>query len=134
MNRVAKARFRATNVRGGTLEMGEGDSADFTPVELLLAAVAGCTGIDVDYITAKRAEASGLTITVTANKVRDPSPNGGNYLTDIVLNFDASFPAGADGDAARAVLPAAIAKSRDRLCTVGRTIERGTPIGTTLSS
>jgi len=38
------------------------------------------------------------------------------------------FPAGADGDAARAVLPDAIRKSHDRLCTVGRTVELGTPI------
>ena len=128
VERVGKARFRATNVRGGTLDMSEGTGPEFTPVELLLAAIAGCTGIDVDYITAKRAEANTLAITVTANKVRDEH---GNHLTGIVLNFDASFPDGADGDAARAVLPDAIRKSHKRLCTVSRTVELPTPITTT---
>jgi putative redox protein len=41
-----------------------------------------------------------------------------------------AFPAGAAGDAARAVLPDAVRKSHDGLCTVGRTVELGTPIGT----
>ncbi|HEY3736328.1 MAG TPA: OsmC family protein [Jatrophihabitans sp.] len=129
VERLSKARFRATNARGGTIDMGEATGTDFTPVELLLAALAGCTGIDVDYITAKRAEATSLTITVDATKVRDA---GGNRLSDIVLSFDASFPGGEGGDAARGVLPDAIAKSHDRLCTVGRTIELGAPITTTI--
>jgi hypothetical protein len=40
------------------------------------------------------------------------------------------FPAGEDGDQARAILPDAVSKSHDRLCTVGRTVEIGTPITT----
>jgi putative redox protein len=47
-----------------------------------------------------------------------------------VVTFRVRFPDGADGDAARAVLPEAVQRSHDRICTVGRTVELGTPIGT----
>ena len=43
LTRLRKARYLATNQRGGTLEIGEGDDATFSPVELLLAALAACT-------------------------------------------------------------------------------------------
>ena len=35
---------------------------------------------------------------------------------------------GEDGDAAREVLPSAIAKSEERLCTVGRTVQLGASV------
>ena len=38
------------------------------------------------------------------------------------------FPEGEDGDQAREVMPRAIAQTRDRLCTVGRTVQVGAPI------
>jgi len=38
------------------------------------------------------------------------------------------FPAGPDGDRARSVLGRALAQSRDRLCTVARTIQLPTPV------
>ena len=67
---------------------------------------------------------------VDANKVRDA---GGNRLTDIQVTFQISFPAGGHGDDARAILPDVVKKSHDRLCTVGRTVEIGTPITTSIS-
>lgn len=130
LDRVEKARFRATNVRGGTLDLGEGTDADFTPVELLLVAIAGCTGIDVDYITTKRAEACSFALTVSADKVRDEH---GNHLQDIEVRFAVEFPDGPGGDAAREILPSAIQKSHDRLCIVSRTVELGTAIQATIS-
>jgi putative redox protein len=45
-----------------------------------------------------------------------------------VITFRVSFPDGEAGDRARVVLPDAVQKSHDRLCTVSRTIELGTPI------
>ena len=48
----------------------------------------------------------------------------------IEVVFDVVFPEGEAGDAARTVLPVAITKSHDRLCTVSRTVELGTPIDT----
>jgi hypothetical protein len=41
-----------------------------------------------------------------------------------------AFPAGEQGDQARKLLPDAVRKSHDRLCTVSRTVELGTPIAT----
>jgi uncharacterized OsmC-like protein len=39
------ARYAATNRRDGTIEVGEGDDASFTPVELLLTALAACSAL-----------------------------------------------------------------------------------------
>ena len=125
ISRLRKARFLARNERGGELEFGEAEDGAFTPVELLLAAIAGCTAIDVDYITAKRAEADRFEITIDADKLRDEQ---GNRLRDIRLTFDVDFPEGDGGDAAREVLPSAVQRSHDRLCTVSRTVEVGTPV------
>jgi uncharacterized OsmC-like protein len=125
LDRITKARFLATNARGGTITVGEGTDADFTPVELLLVAIGACTAIDVDYITAKRAEATEFRLEVLGEKVRDEQ---GNHLTGLTTVFRVRFPDGEPGDAARAVLPDAVAKSHDRLCTVSRTVEIGTPV------
>lgn len=127
ITRLRKARFVARNARGGELEFGEGDDEAFSPVELLLTAIAGCTGIDVDYITAKRAEADRFVVTVDAQKIRDEH---GNRLVDLELRFSVDFPDTEGGQAARDVLPAAVQRSHDRLCTVGRTVEVGSPIRT----
>ena len=131
LTRLRKARFVARNERGGELEFGEGDDEAFSPVELLLAAIAGCTAIDVDYITAKRAEADSFELTVEAEKIRDEQ---GNRLTDIVVRFAVEFPDSEGGAAAREVLPSAVQRSHDRLCTVSRTVEVGTPVAVHVES
>jgi uncharacterized OsmC-like protein len=123
--RTDKARYRATNVRGGVLPIGSGDDVDFTPVELLLAAIGGCSAIDVDLITGKRAQPDRFEVRATGEKVRDEL---GNRLTGLRLVFDVTFPEGEEGDAARAVLQSAIEKSRDRLCTVSRTVAVESPV------
>ncbi|HET8588126.1 MAG TPA: OsmC family protein [Nakamurella sp.] len=128
LDRIGPGRFRAVNARGGTLEFG-GDGTDFTPVELLLTAIGGCTGMDVDAITGRRAQPESFTVTVRANKVRD---DHGNHLADVTVNFAVTFPSGPDGDAAREVLPEAVRKSHDRLCTVSRTVELPTPVTTSI--
>ena len=102
----------------------DGDPA-FTPVELLLTAIAGCTAIDVDLILSKRAEPLQFDVSMTANKVRDAL---GSHLTDLVVRFEVVFPDGDDGDAAREVMPAAVQRVHDSLCTVSRTVEIGTPV------
>ena len=123
--KIGDARYKATNKRGGVLPIGEGDDPDFTPVELLLAAIASCTAIDVEYITRKRAPVLSFTVRSEGDKVRDEN---GNHLTNLRLVLDVEFPEGEGGDAARAVLPDAIAKSRDRICTVSRTVALGSPV------
>jgi len=125
LTKMGEGRFKATNARGGVLSLGSGGDPDFTPVELLLAALAGCSAIDVDLITRKRAEASTFEVTAEGTKIRDEH---GNRLTDLRITFDVRFPDGEDGDRAREALPRSIGQSRDRLCTVGRTVQLESPI------
>lgn len=125
ISRIAPGRFRAVNARGGELEFGSGDDADFTPVELLLTAIGGCSGIDVDLITGRRAQPESFAVTVEADKVRD---GDGNHLAGVRVSFALRFPAGEAGDAARQVLPDAVQRSHERLCTVSRTVQLPTPV------
>lgn len=125
LRRTGKARFEAVNSRGTVLPMGSGDEPDFTPIELLLVALAGCTAIDVDLITGKRAEPERLDVIARGDKVRDEL---GNHMTGLRLTFDVAFPVGEDGDRAREVLPRTLERVHDRVCTVVRTIELGEPV------
>jgi len=127
LERIENSRYLVTNDRGGQIGIGTGQGTDFTPVDLLLAAIGGCTAVDVDILTSRRAEPGTFEIVIEAEKIRDEA---GNRLTDIVVNFRVRFPAGEPGDKARALLPDAVKKSHDRLCTVSRTVELGTPIAT----
>jgi uncharacterized OsmC-like protein len=127
VERISGGMYTAANSRGGQIMVGTGGGADFTPTELLLVAVAGCTAIDVDILTSRRAEPERFQVAAEADKVRGPD---GNRLTGIQVTFRVAFPAGDQGDAARAILPDVVQKSHDRLCTVSRTIELGTPIAT----
>jgi len=125
LERVKNSRYTAVNERGGTISMGTGDGTDFTPVELLLAAIGGCTAIDVDTLTSRRAEPDSFETVIDAEKVRDAA---GNHLADIQVTFRIAFPPGEQGDKASELLPDAVRKSHDRLCTVSRTVELGTPV------
>jgi len=125
LERIENSRYTAINERGGKITIGGG--TDFTPVELLLVAIGGCTAIDVDLLTSRRAEPDSFEIVVDAEKARDAA---GNHLTDLQVTFRIVFPAGEQGEAARELLPDAVRKSHDRLCTVSRTVELGTPIAT----
>jgi len=126
IERIANSRYTVTNERGGTITIGSGDGTDFTPVELLLTAIGGCTAIDVDILTSRRAEPDSFVVDVGAEKVRDDK--GRNQLADIVVTFRISFPDGEGGGKARALLPEAVRRSHEQLCTVSRTVELGTPI------
>jgi putative redox protein len=127
VQRTALGAYTAANSRGGQIPVGSGGTADFTPVELLLAAIGGCTAVDVDLVTSRRAEPEAFEVAIGADKVRDER---GNHLAGLEVTFRVVFPGGEQGDAARAVLPGVASLSHDRLCTVSRTVELGTPITT----
>jgi putative redox protein len=127
ISRTSAGRYTAVNGRGGTLEFGTGDVDDFTPVELFLAAIGGCTAVDVDVFTTRRAEPASFVVEVGGDKVRD---EGGNRMEELSVTFRLTFPDGEGGDAARALLPEAVQRSHDRLCTVSRTVELGTAVST----
>ncbi|MFI6265572.1 OsmC family protein [Micromonospora sp. NPDC051006] len=101
-------------------------------MELLLAAIGGCTAVDVDYITSRRAEPIEFSVEVTGDKIRDET--GGNRMENLTVAFTVMFPAGEDGDKAREALPRALQQSHDRLCTVSRTVELGTPVSTSVAA
>ena len=125
VERLAAGQYEAVNSRGGRIVFGRGGDEAFTPTELLMIAIGGCTAIDVDIITTRRAEPERFEIVVDADKVNE---GGRNHLTNIETTYRLKFPAGEAGDKARAVLPDAIKQSHDRLCTVGRTVEEASPI------
>lgn len=125
LTRTGPSAYRVTNARGGSLDVGAGGSSDFTPVELLLAAAAGCAAIDVDLLTSRLAEPTGFAVVADGEKVRD---RNGNHLAGLRVEFTVRFPEGTEGDAARARLGEAVAMSRDRLCTVSRTVALPTPV------
>jgi putative redox protein len=127
ITRTSAGRYTAVNGRGGVLDFGTGDLDDFTPVELFLTAIGGCTAVDVDILTTRRAEPESFVVQVNGEKVRD---DGGSRMEELSVTFRVRFPEGEDGDAARALLPDAMQRSHDRLCTVSRTVELGTPVAT----
>jgi len=125
IERLDEGIYLARNRRGLELRFGSRDPESFTPVELLLAAIAGCSAVDVDVVTGRRSAAEEFTARVDARVEREA---GGNVLRDIELTFRVRFPQGPDGDAAREILPRAVRTSHDRTCTVSRTIEAGVPV------
>ncbi|QDO03310.1 OsmC family peroxiredoxin [Streptomyces sp. S1A1-8] len=134
VERTGTGHFTATNPRGGTISFGTSSDphggTDFTPVELLLAAIGGCTAADVDVATARHAEPTGFTVSVRGDKISDEF---GNRMTDLMVTFSVTFPDGELGDRARAILPRAVKTSHARLCTVSRTVEIGTPVTATVA-
>ena len=130
LTRLGHGRYEAVNVRGGTIEFSTDREQTFTPVELFLASIAGCAAIDVDFITSKRSEPLRFEVSMTANKVRDEQ---GNHLVNLAMTFDVAFPDDEGGRAAAEVLPDAITRTHDRLCTVSRTVEIGTPVAASIA-
>lgn len=122
LNRLAEQSYEAVNSRGATMRFGAEEG--FTPVELLLAAIAGCSSIDVDVVTSRHSTPEVFEVTAEADKVSD----GGNRLENIRLTFDLRFPDDEGGDAARARINAALRASHNSGCTVSRTVELPTPV------
>ncbi len=123
LTRVAPGRYQARNSRGTTIEFGTGDD-QFAPGELFLASIAGCSSVDVDAMTSRRAEPDVFEVTSSGVK----STEGGNHYEDITVTFRLRFPEGEQGDAARDRIPAAVQASQDRECTVSRTVAAGSPV------
>src|SRR3954463_5495276 len=112
--RLANSSYRVTKDRGGSITVGSGGAdTDFTPVELLLAAIGTCSAIDVDIVTSRRAEPTEFRATVSGDKLRDTEQ--GNRRETLAVESPIHFPDGEDGDKAREALPRAVKMSHDRL-------------------
>jgi uncharacterized OsmC-like protein len=122
LTRESKGIYIATNKRGATLRFGPGMEVGFSPVELLLAALAGCSGVDLDYMTSRKAEP--LCFDATSEATYDKGESG-NLLRDFVVSFHLEFPEGEDGDRARERIEPALKATREKTCTVSRTLEAG---------
>lgn len=126
LERIEQGRYRATNSRGGTLEFGSGGTEEFTPVELLLAAIAGCSSVDVDIVTSRRSEPTEFRVVCSAEKGVDES--GGAHLDDVQVSFSIAFPADEGGEQAERMVDRLLKLSHDKDCTVSRTVELPTPV------
>ncbi|GAA4284105.1 OsmC family protein [Brevibacterium daeguense] len=124
ITRVGENHYRAVGANGATLEFGRGEGL-LTPVELLLAALAGCSAIDVDTVTSRRTEPERFSVGASSNLI---SEDGATRLTDISLDFDLAFPDDEAGRAAAGMVERLVQLSHDKHCTVSRTVEHATPV------
>ena len=124
--RTATGHYTARNAAGAEIAFGQGEDL-LSPVELLLAAIAGCSSIDVDTVTSRSAEPSEFRIEATGHKVVEE--NGANRMDGLNLSFHLSFPDDVDGRKAAGMVERLVALSHDKYCTVSRTVEHGAAVG-----
>jgi len=122
--RTATARYTVRNADGAEIEFGHGEGL-LSPVELLLAAIAGCSSIDVDMVTARSCEPSRFRVEASGHKVVE---DGANRMDGLHLSFNVAFPDTEDGRKAAGMVDRLAALSHDKYCTVSRTVERGTAV------
>ncbi|MFF0903238.1 UNVERIFIED_CONTAM: OsmC family protein [Kocuria sp. CPCC 205316] len=125
LTRTATGHYTARNSEGAEIAFGRGEGL-LSPVELLLAAIAGCSSIDVDIATSRSAEPSEFRVEATGQKILEE--NGANRLEDLHLSFHLSFPDDAPGRKAAGMVERLVALSHDKYCTVSRTVEHGTAV------
>ncbi|MCG7249063.1 OsmC family protein [Corynebacterium striatum] len=108
VTRIGPTHYRATNEEGASLDFGRGEGL-LTPVELLLAAVAGCSAVDVDVVTSRRAEPEAFDVHVE-------------------VGFTLRFPDTPEGRQAQSMVDNLIRISHEKDCTVSRTVEHPTNV------
>ena len=125
VERVESKKYRATSGESGaSLEFGQGEGL-LTPVELLLAAIAGCSAIDVDVATTRRSEPEKFEVAASGYKL---SEQGAGRMEDIKMSFDLKFPDTDEGRKAAGMVERIVKLSHDKYCTVSRTVELGAKV------
>ncbi|MBW4720666.1 OsmC family protein [Saccharothrix obliqua] len=120
VRRVGVHEFVAENDRGASVRIGrKGAEGSFSPVELLLAATAGCAIVTAETLITRRV---GEGLTARADDVR---PAGAHDLDAIpvTLEYDVSTLT----EDQRAALDTAVRRAIEQLCTVSRTIKKAPP-------
>lgn len=125
IERTAVGCYTASNAAGAQVPFGHGDDL-LSPVELLLAAIAGCSAIDVDTVTSRSAEPTEFRVTATGHRIVEEDK--ANRLDDLNLSFSLAFPDTEGGHKAAGLVERLVALSHDKYCTVSRTVEHGTPV------
>jgi uncharacterized OsmC-like protein len=123
IHRVARAKFVATNARGAEITIGRSqDGADFSPVELLMAALGACAGLSADHIVSRRL-GDDAPINVVVEAVKDEEAD---RLTSASTRFELDASSLSEADAA--TLATLVRRAVERTCTVSRTVEPGMPV------
>jgi len=114
-------RFVASDDRGHSIVMDTskehgGEGSGFTPMQLLLAALGGCTGMDITNIMQKqRQKLTGLDILVSGERVADPPRVYSKVHVDYKLEGD---------HLKEKAVQRAIQLSEETYCSVGATIKK----------
>lgn len=124
MERLSEKHYKATNSDGDSVEFGVGPGL-LSPVELLLAAIAGCASVDVDVVTSRRSEPDFFRVTVEGDRVLE---EGSSRLSAVRALFDVTFPEDAQGQQAQSMVKRLVQLSHDKDCTVSRTVENPTHV------
>ncbi len=116
VERVDDHEFVATNGRGASVRIGrKGQEGSFSPVELLVAAAAGCAMVTSESLILRRT--GGDKLAATADAVQ--SESGNEVLSiPVVLQYDLS--AVDDPEALEIVVRRAV----EQFCTVTRTLKQ----------
>ena len=124
IERIDRLRYRAYGANGATLDFGVGEGL-LTPVELLLAAIAGCSSVDVDAGTSRRSTPEVFEVLASALKQTE---DGAVRLDDVEVDFDVRFPEDGQGAKAQKMVDRLIQLSEQKDCTVSRTVEHPTKV------
>ncbi|MEU4802915.1 OsmC family protein [Actinosynnema sp. NPDC023587] len=120
VRKVGQHEFVATNDRGASVPVGRaGANGSFSPVELLLAAVAGCAVVTAETLVHRRV-GDGLTA-----RARDVRPAGAHELDEVPVTL--AYDVSALTDEQRAALDTTVRRAIDQLCTVSRTLRKAPP-------
>jgi len=116
--------FIATNGRGAEVRIGRKDQeGSFSPMELLLAAAAGCVAVTAETLLTRRVGE----FTAHAEHV---SVEGAHEVATVPVSLDYDL-SGLD-DAQRAALETVVRRAVQQLCTVTRTLKRSATTPLTL--
>ena len=113
--------YVARNGRGAEIRFGLSDGADFTPVELLLAALGGCNIVTVEPLTAQRGHRlARLAATLDAERVKP------NKIDSITMTYDVTLPP--DDPEAESVFRSVAERVHERHCTVSTALREQTTV------
>ena len=125
VDRTGRHTFTATNGRGAEVTIGrDGAEGAFTPGELLLAAIAGCSAVTSESMLIRRL---GESAKLRVHADRSKAPEDPHKFSEVQVSFDVDL-SGIEDDAERTKLVDAVERAIERLCTVSRSVEEGTPI------
>jgi putative redox protein len=113
-------RFEATDSMGHSIVMDApkqsgGEGTGFSPMQLLLIALGGCTGMDVVHVMRKqRQQIGGLEVLVSGKRVKEPP----RVYSNIQVEYKVKGK-----DIKENAVQRAIQLSEDKYCSVGATLK-----------